>query len=43
MLKNSGKLPTPRKINFCDGEEKVDAGLEFGKKIFGDFLQIKEE
>ena len=41
-LRSLGKLPTPRKINF-DGENKKDEGLEFGKKIFGDFLQIKEE
>ena len=41
-LRNLGKLPTPKKINF-DGENKKDEGLEFGKKIFGDFLQVKEE
>ena len=43
MLKNMGKLPVPRQINFDEGEKKIDEGLEFGKKIFGDFLQVKEE
>ena len=43
MLKNAGNLPAPKKINFEEVEKKVDEGLEFGKKIFGDFLQIKEE
>lgn len=44
-LRNVGKLPAPKKIEF--EEEKVveekDEGLEFGKKIFGDFLNVKEE
>jgi len=43
MLRNTNSLPSPRKINFEGNENKVDEGLEFGKKIFGDFLQIKEE
>ena len=43
MLKNSNKLPSPRKIDFGLIENKKDEGLEFGKKIFGDFLQVKEE
>lgn len=43
-LRNSGNLPEPRSLNFKDDEEnKVNEGLEFGKKIFGDFLKIKEE
>ena len=42
-LKDSNSLPTPKPINFDKVEEKVDEGLEFGKKIFGDFLQVKEE
>ena len=41
-LRALGKLPTPRKISFGE-ENKKDEGLEFGKKIFGDFLTIKEE
>ena len=44
-LRSVGKLPAPKKIEF--DEEKVveekDEGLEFGKKVFGDFLNIKEE
>ena len=43
LLRNTNSLPAPRKINFDGNENKVDEGLEFGKKIFGDFLQIKEE
>ena len=43
-LRNNKALPDPKPIVF---EEKVseekDESLEFGKKIFGDFLQIKEE
>ena len=44
-LRNSGNLPKPRAIIFDSDEKKDerDEGLEFGKKIFGDFLQIKEE
>jgi DNA polymerase-3 subunit gamma/tau len=42
-LRNMGKLPSPRKISFGEEEAKKDEGLEFGKKIFGDFLQVKEE
>ena len=45
FIKLKGKLPAPKKIDF--DEEKVneekDEGLEFGKKVFGDFLNIKEE
>lgn len=43
LLKKDGKLPTPKQITFDEEEKKVDEGLEFGKKIFGDFLQVKEE
>ena len=43
MLKNMGQLPVPRQINFGEGESKIDEGLEFGKKIFGDFLKVREE
>ena len=43
LLKNTGKLPAPRKIDFGEKEVKNDDNLEFGKKIFGDFLQVKEE
>ena len=43
-LRNNKTLPAPKPIVF---EEKTntekDESLEFGKKIFGDFLQIKEE
>ena len=43
-LRNSGELPEPRSLSFNNEEEnKTDEGLEFGKKIFGDFLKIKEE
>ena len=42
-LKNLNKLPTPKKISFDNEENKVDEGLEFGKKIFGDFLKVREE
>ena len=41
-LRALGKLPAPRKISFGE-ENKKDEGLEFGKKIFGDFLTVKEE
>ena len=41
-LRALGKLPAPVKINFGE-ENKKDEGLEFGKKIFGDFLTVKEE
>lgn len=43
LLRSSGKLPAPKKIDFGEAEKKIDEGLEFGKKIFGDFLQVKEE
>ena len=43
MLRSEGRLPAPKKIDFGENEKKVDEGLEFGKKIFGDFLQVKEE
>lgn len=43
MLRSEGRLPAPKKIDFGENEPKVDEGLEFGKKIFGDFLKVKEE
>ncbi len=44
VLRSNGNLPSPKAINFDEKvEEKEDEGLEFGKKVFGDFLQIKEE
>ena len=43
LLRSEGRLPAPKKVDFGENEKKVDEGLEFGKKIFGDFLQIKEE
>lgn len=45
MLRSSGSLPAPRPIEFKEEvkEKEVDEGLEFGKKVFGDFLNIKEE
>ena len=43
MLKNTGGLPSPKPVSFGEVEKKVDEGLEFGKKIFGDFLQVKED
>ena len=43
VLKNAGNLPEPRKLDFEKVENKFDKGLEFGKKIFGDFLKVKEE
>ena len=43
VLRSQGNLPSPKKIDFGNEESKKDEGLEFGKKIFGDFLQIKEE
>lgn len=43
-LRSQGKLPAPKPVVFDDEvKEEKDEGLEFGKKIFGDFLQIKEE
>ena len=45
MLRSSGNLPVARPIEFKEEvkEKEVDEGLEFGKKVFGDFLNIKEE
>ena len=44
LLRNTNNLPVARPIVFDEvSENKVDESLEFGKKIFGDFLQIKEE
>ena len=44
LLRSQGNLPAPKPIVFEDEvKEEKDEGLEFGKKIFGDFLQIKEE
>ena len=45
MLRSSGSLPAPRSIEFKEEvkEKEVDESLEFGKKVFGDFLNIKEE
>ena len=45
MLRNSGNLPKARPIEFKEEVkvEEKDESLEFGKKVFGDFLNIKEE
>lgn len=44
MLRSGGNLPAPRPIEFKEEvREEKDESLEFGKKIFGDFLNIKEE
>ena len=42
-LKKNGELPIPKKLTFGENNQLEDKGLEFGKKIFGDFLKIKEE
>ena len=44
LLRNTNNLPAAKPIKFEENiEDKKDEGLEFGKKIFGEFLQIKEE
>ena len=44
VLRSQNKLPAPRPVVFDDEvKEEKDEGLDFGKKVFGDFLQIKEE
>lgn len=44
MLRSQNRLPAPRPVVFDDEvKEEKDEGLDFGKKVFGDFLQIKEE
>jgi len=44
LLRNTNSLPSPKQIKFDEEDvNKVDEGLEFGKKVFGEFLQIKEE
>lgn len=45
-LRSENNLPKPMPLKF-ENEDQIqkekDDGLEFGKKIFGDFLQVKEE
>ena len=44
LLRTSGSLPSPKPVKFEEEVvEQKDEALEFGKKVFGDFLQIKEE
>jgi len=44
VLRSTKNLPEAKPIVFEEEvKEQKDEGLEFGKKIFGDFLQIKEE
>lgn len=42
-LKTKKKLPKPRPFVFEQAVKKEDAGLEYGKNLFGDTLQIEEE
>ncbi len=42
-LRSRKALPSPKAIKFEEEVEDKDEGLEFGKKVFGDFLQVKEE
>ena len=44
LLRSQNRLPLPKPVVFEEEiKEEVDEGLEFGKKIFGDSLQIREE
>ena len=42
-LRMLDQLPAPKKVVFSGQEQKEDAGLELGKKIFGDLLKVREE
>ena len=42
-LKTKKKLPKPRPFVFDQTVKKEDPGLEYGKNLFGDALQIEEE
>jgi hypothetical protein len=42
-LRMLDQLPAPKRVVFNGQEQKEDAGLELGKKIFGDLLKVREE